>query len=144
MCCLWTYVVCSWRNWVHWPYIVIDIEQVALAGPAAGGGVRSSETLRYYWPSGAGAAMVTSSVSSHCQEGDAWENCLYTKGILYAKVCTRLNHLGAKIEKSPYRGRGANPPPTPSPRSVATLPRKVTIFLGIFYLKCWEVWMIEL
>ena len=54
-------------------------------------------------------------------------------GILYAKVCTRLNHLGAKIEKSP------NPPPTPSPRSVATLPRKVAIFLGIFYLKCWEV-----
>ena len=30
-------------------------------------------------------------------------------------------------------------PPTPSPRSVATLPRKVAIILGIFYFKCWEV-----
>ena len=81
------------------------------------------------------------------KDGDAWANCLYTKGILYAKVCTRLNHLGAKIEKSPYRGRGANPPPTPYPPLgryapsglVASLPRKVAIFLGIFYLKCWEV-----
>ena len=51
------------------------------------------------------------SISSKPKEGDAWENCLYTTGILYAKVCTRLNHLGAKIEKAPYRGRGANPPP---------------------------------
>ena len=41
--------------------------------------------------------------------------CLYTKGILYAKICTRLNHLGAKIEKSPYHGRGANPLPHPLP-----------------------------
>ena len=82
--------------------------------------------------------------TSSSKEGDAWGNCLYTKGILYAKVCTRLNHLGAKILKSPYRGRGANPPPPPLGRYapsglVASLPRKVAIFLGIFYLKCWEV-----
>ena len=50
-------------------------------------------------------------ISSKPKEGDAWENCLYTTGILYAKVCTRLNHLGAKIEKAPYRGRGAYHPP---------------------------------
>ena len=70
--------------------------------------------------------------------GDAWENCLYTKGILCAKVCTRLNHLGAKIEKSPYQPPSHTLPPH---RSVATLPHKVAIFLGIFYLKCWEVWI---
>ena len=29
-----------------------------------------------------------------------------------------------KMRKAPYRGRGDTPPPTPSPRSVATLPRK--------------------
>ena len=37
---------------------------------------------------------------------------MYTKGILYAKVCTRLNHLGANIEKSPH------PPPARSLRSL--------------------------
>ena len=128
MCWLWTYVVCSWRNWVHWQILSLTLS-------------------KWRWPVWCCSCWRWRSIERNpalllAQRGwgcccwgwgDAWENCLYTKGILCAKVWTRLNHLGAKIEKSP------TPPPTPSPRSVATLPRKVAIFLGIFYLKCWEV-----
>ena len=38
-------------------------------------------------------------------------------------VCTKLQNLKFKIAKAPYRGRGGTPPPTPYPRSVASLPR---------------------
>ena len=56
------------------------------------------------------------------------------QGKLYARVCTRLHHFGADIEKTPYRGRGDSTPPShtlpPLGRYapsglVASLPRKI-------------------
>ena len=73
------------------------------------------------------------------KEGDAWENCLYTKGKLYARVCTRLHHFGAKIETLPTvggGGGGGTPLPQPPPaRSLRSLAKS----LGILKFKCWEV-----
>ena len=42
---------------------------------------------------------------------------------LLVVTCPRLHIFKSKNEKAPYRGRGHTPPPSPSPRSVATLPR---------------------
>ena len=56
----------------------------------------------------------------------------------FITACTRLHDSDPQSEKSPYRGR-RHPPPTPSPRSVTSLPRAwslrslafvLNIFLG--------------
>ena len=38
--------------------------------------------------------------------------------------CIKTAAFDTRNPKSPYRGRGASPIPTPTPRSVATLPRR--------------------
>ena len=131
MCCLWTYVVCSWRNWVHWQILSLTLSKwrwpdqllaVAFdrAKPCATTGPVGLGLL--WWPR---RSVLTAKREMHEKTA-----CI-PKAYCMQKYAPDWTIWGPKCV-----GGGLA---TPSPRSVATLPRKVAIFLGIFYLKCWEV-----
>ena len=169
MCCLWTYVVCSWRNWGALTDIVIDIEQVALAGVcvAAAGGVQIERNPALptgpaglgllWWPR---RSVLTATVHSFMSlyfynlrinfislllqtifiqhfhlSFVHFANTCFTlfiflilfcllvqrremheetacipKAYCYAKVCTRLNHLGGQNWKKSLPWEGGQPP----------------------------------
>ena len=113
---------------------------------AAGGGIRSSETLRYYWPAGLGLLLLGLGI------------CM-RKLLVYQRhiVCRSMHQIepfGGQNWKKSLPWEGGQPPSGQPPSHtlpplgryaplglVASLPRKVAIFLGIFSFKCWEVWI---
>ena len=105
MCCLWTYVVCSWRNWVHWQILSLTLSKWRWPVWCCSCWRRRSieRNPALYWPSGAGAAMVTSSVSSHC-------HCPF---VYVCKSMHQIEPFGGQNWKKSLPWEGGQPPLPP-------------------------------